>query len=270
MISGNDGHGIALVGSGTTGNRIEGNFIGTNAADDVLDNNGSGVRFNGASSNTVGGTAIGAGNVIAYNIGFGVEVFSGTGNAILGNSIHDNESPGIEISAGANDPLDADTGPNQLQNWPALGSAFLDPMYGAVTLAGTLASTPNTTFRLEFFRTAAAGDGESFLTFVNVTTDGSGNAPFSAMAGSLTLGSFVTATATDPAGNTSEFSALATVAEGTTATVSIGDVSLIEGDSGTVTAVFTVTLSEPVALPVSVNFATADGTADAASGDYQA
>jgi len=50
-------------------------------------------------------------------------------------------------------------------------------------------------------------------------------------------------------------------------TISIGDVTVVEGDSGTVNAVFTVTLSAASGLPVTVNFATADGTATAGS-DY--
>jgi urease beta subunit len=51
--------------------------------------------------------------------------------------------------------------------------------------------------------------------------------------------------------------------------VSIGDVSLAEGDAGTVAAQFTVTLSAPSVNPVTVDFATADGAATAGS-DYQA
>lgn len=51
--------------------------------------------------------------------------------------------------------------------------------------------------------------------------------------------------------------------------LSINDVSLLEGNTGTTSAVFTVSLTTAAALPVSVNFATADGTATAGS-DYVA
>jgi subtilisin family serine protease len=51
--------------------------------------------------------------------------------------------------------------------------------------------------------------------------------------------------------------------------ITIDDVTLAEGDAGTVDAVFTVTLSEPSTDTVTVQFATADGTATAGS-DYVA
>jgi probable HAF family extracellular repeat protein len=50
-----------------------------------------------------------------------------------------------------------------------------------------------------------------------------------------------------------------------TPTVSIGDASVSEGNSGTTSAVFIVMLSAPASAPVSVNFATAAGTASASS-----
>jgi hypothetical protein len=54
-----------------------------------------------------------------------------------------------------------------------------------------------------------------------------------------------------------------------TATLAIADVALVEGNHGTVNAAFTVTLSEPAAGTVTVNYGTADGTAQA-SRDYEA
>lgn len=54
------------------------------------------------------------------------------------------------------------------------------------------------------------------------------------------------------------------------ATLAIGDVSLVEGDDAGALAVFPVRLSSAQPGPVSVNFGTADGTATAASGDYDA
>ncbi len=60
----------------------------------------------------------------------------------------------------------------------------------------------------------------------------------------------------------------ATITVATGPTLTIGDVSVVEGNSGTVTATFTVTLSPANASQtVSVNYATANGTATAGS-DY--
>ena len=53
-------------------------------------------------------------------------------------------------------------------------------------------------------------------------------------------------------------------------TISINDVSLLEGNSGTTAFVFTVSLSNASAQPITVNFATADGSATLADNDYQA
>ena len=55
----------------------------------------------------------------------------------------------------------------------------------------------------------------------------------------------------------------------TPVTLSINDVSVAEGNSGTTTAKFTVTLSAPAVQTVTVAYATADGTANAGS-DYVA
>ena len=52
-------------------------------------------------------------------------------------------------------------------------------------------------------------------------------------------------------------------------TLSIDDVAEVETDAGTTAFVFTVTLSGSSASPITVNFATSDGSATVADGDYQ-
>jgi Calx-beta domain len=52
--------------------------------------------------------------------------------------------------------------------------------------------------------------------------------------------------------------------------VSIGDVSVNEGNSGTTLAGFPVTLSPASTVPVTVHYATTDGTATVANRDYAA
>lgn len=61
-----------------------------------------------------------------------------------------------------------------------------------------------------------------------------------------------------------------TITDNDTATISIGDVTVTEGDSGIVTAEFVVTLNAAVDTGLSINYATADGTATVSDGDYAA
>ncbi len=95
---------------------------------------------------------------------------------------------------------------------------------GNVTISGTLNSVANTTYRLEFFSNSACGasgfgQGQTFLGFMDVTTDATCNASFTSPAFAIPPGqTVVTATATDPANNTSEFSACFSAAAGPTPT----------------------------------------------------
>ena len=125
IISGNTEDGIFINSDGFV---IAGNSIGTNAAGTAALPNGGGIRISAGNNNRVGGTAAGAGNVIADSTFTGVTIDSnGTGNSVLGNSIYGNGSIGIDLAASTdggnrvtpNDPLDADTGSNNLQNYPA-------------------------------------------------------------------------------------------------------------------------------------------------------
>jgi len=218
-ISGNGAVGVLLLAA--SNNLLEGNLIGTQLdAISPLGNLGPGVLIlGGASNNSLGGTMSGAGNTIAFNGSEGLHIEgTSTGNHISRNSIYANTGIGVNLAGGvedskdvtANDPGDADSGPNGLQNYPVLtfgmGGDYL-------SLQGTLNSKANTTYRLEFFSTpkdstVTGRDGKTFLGWIDLTTDGNGNANFDATIGSpVGLGELITATATDPNGNTSEFSA---------------------------------------------------------------
>jgi CSLREA domain-containing protein len=204
VISGN-GNGIEFFFA--DGNRIEGNLIGTDAGGFApLGNTQAGVLLDRSSGNTVGGTVPSEGNVIANTYpGRGVEVREGTRNAILGNSMYGNLM-GIDLfppGTTPNDPGDADTGSNELQNFPELGPAMRGG--GTTTVDGQLHSHPVTTYRVEFFVCDAShlGEGKKLLGVRDVTTDAAGNVSFSFSFGEEAA--FVTSTATDPDGNTSEF-----------------------------------------------------------------
>jgi hypothetical protein len=112
----------------------------------------------------------------------------------------------------ANDTGDADEGPNHLQNFPIIGAAWSN-LFGT-RVQGILNSQPTRAYRLEFFAntnggTGGYGEGQTYIGATSVTTDVFGNAAFtflSLMPAAPPVGQFVTATATDPDGNTSEFS----------------------------------------------------------------
>ena len=219
IISGNLTNGVAIF-LGAHDNRVEGNRIGVNAGGAALGNLNRGIFITdaGTNNNTIGGTTAGAGNIIANNGADGISVAGGTGNAIRGNTITANgttaQQLGIDLigadGVDANDAGDADSGPNNLQNFPVLSSAITTG--GNTTITGTLNSTPNTTFVIDFFSNPACdasgnGEGQTYLGLTSVTTDAVGNGNISATINGVNLvGLFVTATATDPVNNTSEFS----------------------------------------------------------------
>ena len=290
IISGNGvvdsfNRGVWIVDANASGNKVIGNYIGTDITGTLpIPNNDYGVFVQDASNNWVGGTAAGEGNIIASNNKVGARIIENTnsgglarGNKILGNSIFNNGTLGIGLKVDspiANDNLDADVGANNFQNFPVLSCAISGG--GVTTIQGSLNSLATTSFRIEFFSSPACdgsgnGEGRTFLGFQNVTTNASGDATINAtLAATVTAGHVVTATATKLDSNsnpveTSEFSLCRTVTGAPT--LAINDVMLTEGNAGTSNFVFTVTLSnaQGSCAPVTVNYATANGTATVGS-----
>ena len=116
IISGNDGFGVQILNANATLNSVLGNYIGTNAAGTAALPNIIGVAVNNAPSNTIGGSAAGAGNIISGNssptAGLGVQITgaTATGNTLRGNFIGvaangtsplGNSSIGVQITAAA-------------------------------------------------------------------------------------------------------------------------------------------------------------------------
>ena len=227
VISGNNYRGIYAVVTNTSGNLIQGNFIGTKAdGTNALGNAWDGVVFfDGASSNVLGlaASGSGAGNTIAFNGHAGVYLGSDNddasfGNTIRGNSIFSNGYIGINLVGGmediygvtANDTGDADIGANNLQNYPTIANAVGD---GSSTLiSGTLNSAAGRTFLIDVYSSAnpdlsGYGPGQVYLGSTTLTTSGSGNASFTLSASGTFNGQYLSATATDQTtGDTSEFS----------------------------------------------------------------
>lgn len=214
--------GIVVTGDGHV---IEGNAIGTDAGGTVdLGNALDGIIVTAAASGiSIGGTAAGEGNDIAFNGGAGIITFSNSGvdNAFLRNSIHDNAELGIDLAndgVTANDAGDTDsTGQaNNLQNFPELDAVSPGSTMVDVTLD---TDKPTTTFRIEVFESeerdpSGFGEGATFLGAADVVTDGAGDHASTINIGVMpTAGYAVAATATELDGSsnplsTSEFSAV--------------------------------------------------------------
>jgi hypothetical protein len=219
VISGNASQGIVLGG---TRNVVAGNLIGTDPTGlSSLPNLGEGILA-GGSENVIGTPLTGPaifrliypGNVIAFNRGNGISV-TGERNFIGFNSVFSNDGLGIDLGGDGvtgNDPCDSDAGANGLQNYPLLTDAIA--RQSGTQIQGTLSSAPNTVYRVQLFANHSCdpsgfGEGEAFLDEVVATTDDNCDASFTAVvpAADAPVGQFITATATDPEGNTSEFSA---------------------------------------------------------------
>ena len=230
LVGGNLQSGIRLDGASATGNVVSGNLIGV-AIDGTtpVSNEAAGVVIdNGASGNLIGGTSTAASNVIAYSGRDGIRVInaSSLGNAFLGNHLFANNDDGIDLGNDgltANDAGDADAGANNLQNFPVLTSATTTG--SQITIVGSLNSTANSYFRIEFYGSTVQdgtgyGEGQTYLGFVNVTTDAGGNASFSTvLTTSVASGIFISATATRSNATFNAFTDTSEFAQNVVATV---------------------------------------------------
>lgn len=217
VISGNAGVGIAIQFAESANNVIQANLIGVGADGTTpAANDGGGIYAVGSGPNFIGGDGEGEGNVIAYNGVFGVAVdFESPvsiSKRISANSIHSNDGLGIDLEVDGvtpNDILDADMGGNALQNYPGLIAAAVN---GGTHVEGALNSAANTQYRIEFFANdecddSGYGEGQAYLGFTDTMTDGTGTAVFTVdLPVAASVGDQITATATDPDDNTSEFS----------------------------------------------------------------
>lgn len=281
-----DGVRVTAINGPTSGTTIAGNRIGTDPSGLAPVPNLYGIRvvpmiFSQPTTDTLV-----SGNTLAFHERAGVVVAHPiVGVRLAGNAVHDNGQLGIDLLAanGAagvtpNDPLDADSGGNGLQNFPVLASAVLTG--SGVRVVGTLESEPLATFTLEFFASPACdaggyGEGRLALGAAGVVADGAGHAAFDVQLSALApAGWSVTATATaEPLGSTSEFSACVplgdggvttyctagTTSNGCTAGLSAGGTPSVSASSGfTLAAVdvegqmvglFFYGISGPAALP---------------------
>lgn len=225
---------------GGTGTVVQGNVIGLDPASQEPRPNTVGIFVSGTATGIqIGGTEPGEGNVVAHSEAYGIGINGPSARAaVLGNVTFGSGTIGIDLGVlglsngpTPNDPGDADEGPNRLQNTPVLSTATMSGetlvVHYAVDTAPAHATYP---LRVEFFR-AVGADGVQFLGAATYTEadyqagmPGTAQATLDVTGLGLSAGDAVTATATDAAGHTSEFTATSVV-------VADGGVVAQEGDA---------------------------------------
>ena len=207
VIGNNLRGGIRETGGGTDNNKIYNNRIGISLNGTAIPNGDFGIQL----GNSTKLTTIGPNNIIANNPTGIVLLDEYTDrHTITQNSIFNNDRLGIDLSplgVTPNDSGDADSGPNQGLNFPVLSSATTTQVTGTAC-ADFVVPKP---CRIEVFiaerKTSDSGSGNygQGRTFVGSgTTDTNGS--FAIVISGVTAGQYLTATATDASGDTSEFS----------------------------------------------------------------
>jgi len=183
---------------GSQGTNVRGNSVGVNAAGAAIPNSGTGVLVTGGSMHSTVSA-----NVIAENRGNGIAVLDGAGNAFLSNSIHSNGGLGIDLGGDGvtpNDSGDADTGPNELRNFPVLTSILNDGtnLFIRGSVEGQQAAS---SVRIQFFDNPTQdptgfGEGATYLGELTVGIGVTGRTVFDATVPAVQAGHFISATAT--------------------------------------------------------------------------
>lgn len=195
---------------------INNNFIGMTAAFDTIGNGFCGIRLtdgaedNIISENTIVGNGWGGGSIPGIIIDNNAA--SSVRNTISQNAIYLNTGLGIDLNFDGetlNDIGDADTGPNDLLNFPDIDSVFMNPDSSFITYGRAADSAI-----IEFFLAHPANDstipadpsgyGEAYQYIGSDTCDETGKFVYT-IPNTIPQFSQITATATDTFGNTSEF-----------------------------------------------------------------
>jgi parallel beta-helix repeat protein len=205
VISGNGLHGIEIASSpgfDAANNVVQGNFVGTDATGAfALGNAQDGILIHaGAHDNPIGapmtatGDPTGFGNTIAFNGGAGVAARDATtiDNTIRGNSIFGNTGKGIDLATSG-----------VTLNPPTLLTASANAT--TTFLTGSFSLPAAGSYVLDFYSSPVGGPAPAKRYLGSMTVSAGGSFTGTLPVG--TGGEMLTATATDAAGNTSEFAA---------------------------------------------------------------
>ncbi len=196
IITGNSAFGLDIVNA--TDIEISGNYIGLTKSAVVIGNQDVGVRVTGTS------TAAIYGNAIAGNTGLAIDL----------------NSNGVS----ANDAGDADTGPNDLLNFPVINTITASGSTSVMYNVNLDVPANTEGYRIEFYKNSTGdasghGEGETFLGFVDTGDHPGGSINFDGTftaSEAVSSGDIISTTATRKTGAssydiTSEFSANYTV-----------------------------------------------------------
>ncbi len=248
-ISGNTDNGVYITDSGTTGNKLGGNRIGLGSNDTQAIGNGqSGVRMDySCAQNTIGGGAL-APNIISYNNKCGISIMAsgntvqsntitnnqndgvcigGSQNQILSNIISGNADDGIQISTNDNNPIISNSIYNNSNLGIRLSNGGNNALAAPIIANANASSASGTTCANCMVQLFSDNEDEGQIYHSTVYADSSGNWSYT---GALT-GPNITATATDPNNNTSEFSAPFTISSSNQPPYTPGCPSPIDNDT---------------------------------------
>jgi len=179
LISGNEGG--VVIHEGSERNLLRANRVGVAAGDpSAVPNDRQGVLIESA-SNQIGGPYPGDGNIIAHNNGGGVQVWTESGNTILGNSIYGNNGWGINLADGANGSLAA----------PEITRAISNTVWGTTCPNCCVDVFSDEDDQGGVYEGSIQADAQGFFEYSSDTR---------------LHGPYITCTATDAEGNTSSFS----------------------------------------------------------------
>jgi len=224
VISGNTSEGILLSDAGTMSNTVQGNNIGVGPVRSTgLGNGGSGIVVqDGASYTMIGGPhpandCVGVCNRISNNADTGVTVGSSSydattvGNTIRGNEIDRNKKAGIDLGGNGvtlNTQDNGTGGPNERMNTPLSLTKDLSTS-GEATITGILTTVDPSAATVDVYANTTVGvdgfgDGEKYLGAVR--PDDTGAFTLTVKSNDVVAYPYLSATATNANGSTSEFS----------------------------------------------------------------
>jgi CSLREA domain-containing protein len=196
VIGNNSAGGMVIdFGRAPTSNDIHNNRVGISLNGSPIPNGNYGISINGQ------GNLIGPGNIVAFNTLAGISIIGDSSdfNTLTRNSVYNNGTLGIDlipVGVNPNDPGDVDTGPNEQLNFPILEAAT------PLQVSGTACAGCTVEIFVADSGASAYGEGKVFVGSATANSSGA----FTTDISGAVPGDYVTSTATDSAGNTSEFS----------------------------------------------------------------